>query len=462
MIPQLSGRYARTFVGRRTSQRTFAAFLFLASLLGVGNAHAQITTEFLIGESVSDLGPKYSDVDEAIKRFSNRDPLGARQFLESAKRKNPKLPPVDLMMAKMHFASDNGSAGQVALEQTVMDDPSDPEPYILLGDQAISVGRTIDSEALYEKSLELIAAYEDNPKRKRHLTIRARNGSALVAERRRDWNSAIEDLNVLLQEDPENAAAVYRLGRAMFMNNKPREGYEKFVQAQKLDDTLPHPLVTSALLYEQLGSRDEAKKAFENAVRADRKNVKTLTSYAQWLIQTGDAATAEKALAEARSLEPESVDVLSLSGVAARMAKKMKPAEDYFVEALRLGPSNGGVINQLALLLIDQPDNEKRNRALEFAQINATLRPNSSEANISLAWILYKLGRNRDANNALRKGLQLGGLSADSSYLVAQMLVDQGQADVARQILQKALDDSDGSLFIMRNDAQTLVESLSN
>lgn len=461
MISQFSRFSAREVVTGRTIYCSFFVLLFLVSLFGTRAANAQITAEFLIGESVSDLGPRYSDVDEAIKRFGNRDPLGARQFLESAKRKNPKLPPVDLMMAKMHFASDNGTAGQAALEATVMENPSDPEPYILLGDQAIAVGRTIDSEALYEKALELLDNYDENPKRKRHLVIRARNGHALVAERRRDWDAAVEDLNILVDEDPENAGAIYRLGRALFMDNKQREGYDKFAQAQKLDSDLPHPMVTSALLYEQLGSHDEAKKAFENAVRADRQNVKTLISYAQWLIQAGDAATAEKALTEARSLEPESVDVLSLSGVAARMNKKMKPAEDYFVEALRLAPSNGGVINQLAQLLIDQPDEEKRKRALEFAQINATLRPNSSEANISLAWVMYNLGRRRDANNALRKGLQLGGLNADSSYLVAQMLASD-QPQVAQQILEKALQNGDGTLFIMRADAQKLLDSLSD
>jgi tetratricopeptide (TPR) repeat protein len=155
------------------------------------------------------------------------------------------------------------------------------------------------------------------------------------------------------------------------------------------------------------------------------------------------------------------VDALSLSGVAARMSKKMKPAEDYFVEALRLGPSNSGVINQLALLLVDQPDDAKRKRALDFAQINATLRPDSSEANITLSWVLYKLGRTRDANELFKKGVQMGGLTADSSYLVAQMLVDQNQKDVARQILERALDNSEGTLFIMRADAETLKDSLS-
>ena len=76
-----------------------------------------------------------------------------------------------------------------------------------------------------------------------------------------------------------------------------------------------------------------------------------LTSYAQWLLQTGDEAKAESVLADARKIDPDNLEILSLSGVAARMGKKLKPAEDYFMAALRLSPSNGGVTNQLALLL---------------------------------------------------------------------------------------------------------------
>jgi tetratricopeptide (TPR) repeat protein len=448
-------------IQHRTARHLFVGLAFALSLFAVRLADAQVTTELLIGDSVSDVGTKYSDVDEAVKRFSNRDVLGARQFLESAARKHPNLPPVELMMAKMYFVSGNPAGAQMALEQTVLENPTDPEPYILLGDQAIAQGRTVDAEALYEKGLRLIADFQGNAKRKHNLVIKAHNGHALVAERRKNWEPAVADLQILLKEDPDNAAAHFRLGRALFMLKKQREGYDELVKAQKLDDSLPHPQVSSALLYDQLGQRDEAAKSFESAVRADKTNLKTLIAYAQWLIQTGDPAKAELVLAQSRKIDPESVDALSLSGVAARMSKKMKPAEDYFVEALRLGPSNSGVINQLALLLVDQPDDAKRKRALDFAQINATLRPDSSEANITLSWVLYKLGRTRDANELFKKGVQMGGLTADSSYLVAQMLVDQNQKDVARQILERALDNSEGTLFIMRADAETLKDSLS-
>ena len=451
--------------GRVVRFRGLATLALISAGLAVALVRpvaAQLTTEALIGDSVSDIGgTKYADVDEAIKRYTNRDILGAQQFLEAAVRKTPSLPPVDLLLAKMHFFAGDAAAGLMSLEKTAMDNPTDPEPYLILGDQAITQRQTIPADALYEKAIKLLDSFEGNNKRKRSLTIRARNGDSIVAEGRKDWPTAVDDLNALIKLDPENATAHYRLGRALFMQKKTKEGYDSFVKASQLDKNLPDPNVSAALIYEMMGSHNEAKTAFETAVKAKRNDAKTLASYAQWLLQTGDVGQAEKALKAARDVEPENLDVLVLSGVAARMEKKMQPAEDYLVAALRLAPSNAAVINQLALLLIDQPDEGKRKRAVEFAKINATMQQNNPEANVTYAWVLYQTGNNRDASAILRK-VQFGGLSADSNYLVARMLADQNQTDFAKQVLESAFENSSGGVFVFKDDANELKTKLAS
>jgi tetratricopeptide (TPR) repeat protein len=450
---------------RSIARLQFALLLALSASLALSVSHrvrAQITTDQLIGDAVSESPAKNADIDEAIKRFNNRDILGARQFLEAAAHKNNSLPPIDLTLAKMFFVSGNAAAGEASLEKTVMDNPNDPEVYLILGDQATQTGHTIAAEALYEKAMQLIDKFEGNAKRKRNFVIRARNGHSFVAERRKNWQTTVDDLQALLQVDPDNATARYRLGRALFMQGKSKEGYDQFAKAAELDKEMLNPYVASALVYEQLGKRPEAQKAFDRAVTANKSDVKVLTAYANWLLQTGDENKAESVLSDARKIDPDNLDVLSLSGVAARMAKKMKPAEDYFMAALRLSPSNGGVTNQLALLLVDQPDDAKRQRAVEFAKINAMLRPDSPEANVTLAWVLYQTGNNRDANVALQKALQAGSLGPDSSYLIAKMLADQNQVEAAKQFLTRALDPTanGGGLFVMRDDAEALKSKL--
>src|SRR5215210_2358629 len=156
----------RVTVGvRRVGVPARAALLFglwtLFFIGGASNVQAQaITTQMLIGDAVStDSLKEYTDIDQAIKYFINRDVLAARQFLEAAKKKFPALPPVDLLLAKMYFLGGNANAGRAALEKTAIDNPDDPEPAILLADQALAQGRTIEADALYDRALQLTGKF---------------------------------------------------------------------------------------------------------------------------------------------------------------------------------------------------------------------------------------------------------------------------------------------------------------
>jgi tetratricopeptide (TPR) repeat protein len=419
-----------------------------------------MTKEMLIGDAVSEVGARYADVDEAIKRFANRDVLGARTFLDAAKRKDPSLPPPDLILAKMYFLAGNAPAGRASLERTAMEAPDDPEAYLILADQAIQQRRLIEAESLYDKGLMLADKFSGNAKRKRNFEIRARTGRALVAEQRRNWPSAQADLQALLKIDPDNATARYRLGQALFMQKRYKEGYNEFVTARKLNKNIPDAYVAAALMYDQLDQANEAQQAFDRALKSSGTDANTLTAYAQWLIKQGSIEKAEAILADARKANPDNLNIWILSGVAARMNKKMKPAEDYFMEALRISPSNVDTINQLALLLIDQGDQGKRQRALEFAGISSRLNNESADAQVTLAWVLYQLGRASEAEQALRNGLQLGSLSPDSSFLVAKLLVDQKREDTAKQILKGALEAETPGIFVNRQEAQVLLDTL--
>jgi Tfp pilus assembly protein PilF len=417
----------------------------------------------LIGDAVSEVGPQHADVGEAIKRFANRDFLGARQFLESAKRKDPALPPTDLTLAKMYFAANNPAAARASLEKTAMENPADPEPYVLIAELATRERRSIEADALYNQGLQLAEKFTENPRRKRNLQIRSLTGRALVAHERRNWPAAVEDLRSLIKLDPENGMAHYRLGVALFMQKKYKEGYTEFQEAKKWDKNkqFPAPEVAAALMYDQLDMPTEAQKAFDQAMRTSGNDAKSLTAYGQWLIKTGSVQKAEQVLAEARKTNPDDLNLLILSGVAARMNNKMKPAEDFFVQAWGMSPANIEVINQLALLLIEQPEQAKRERALQFAGISSTLSSQNADAQMTLAWVFYQLERVGDAEVSLRNALQLGNLSPDSRFLIAKILVDQRKEDQAKQVLQDALGTEYQGIFINRQAAQALFDTLS-
>jgi tetratricopeptide (TPR) repeat protein len=451
-------------------------FIVLAALVSTGVAQNQITQQMLIGDAVSETGAKYSDIDKAIQFFANRDLNNARLLIEAAKRKDPALPPTDVIMAKLYFMTNNPAGGRASLERSAMEVPGDPEAHLILAEQAIQEGRLIEAESLYDKAIGLIDKFSENPKRKRNFQIASRNGRAGIYERRRDWASAAADLRELVKVDPSNERAHYRLGQALFMQKQYQAGYDEFKAAQTEDlkknknATLPSPDVAAALMYDQLSQLAEDAEAAEMQKKAEqffarakaKSDAATSIAHAQWLIKTGQLDKAEAALAEARKANPDVVNLMVLSGITARMKKQLKQAEDFFMEAVRLSPANIDTLNQLALLLIDQPDRAKQQRALEFAGISSRLNQRSADAQVTLAWVLSQLpNRGAEAQQALNNAIQLGlgSLSPDSRFLVAKMLVEQNP-NAAKQILQGALDNDSGLIFVNRQDAKTLLDSM--
>ena len=434
---------------------TLAVALCLASA-----AQAQLTTETLIGDSVANPDDsKYSDIGDAIQRFNNRDILGARTFLERAVSKDPKLPPIDVMLAKMHFVSGNGQAGLAALDAAVRDIRTDPEPYLLLADNFRASGQTIAAYALYEKGIEYAQAYDTNAKRKRRFVIRAHSGRAAVLQQWQDWENAEKDLRVWLEQDPDNANAHSRLGLVLFMLDRASDGYDAFVKAKELNKDLAPPYVAAATMYHRLGKPEQARQAFERAYAADKTDRATVSSYGNWLLQTDQIEQAQTLLAEGRKALPDAFELLLLSGLAARMGGDVDSAEQFFMQALALAPTNRQVYDQLAQMLCEQDDPKKKQRALEFARVNAQLNANNADVNITLAWVYYQLNRGAQANEAYQKGVRLGPLSPDSKYIVARLMVDQKRNDVAKQLLANADKDYAG-IFVMKAQAEALLASL--
>ena len=459
----MTSQQAQHSNNRSPLYRILLASVALAAVVSAAShAKAQLSATALIGDSVSTPdSPRYSDIAEAIKRFNNRDVLGARTFLESAKRKEEKLPPVGVMLAKMYVLTNNGAAVRPALEQSINDEASDPEPYLILAESTLAANQTIEADALFDKSVKLIAAYKVNPKRARRLAIRAYRGRAAVAERRRNWQAAEADLKAWLKLDPDNATAHTRMGQTLCMLDRVQEGYKEFVEARNLDKERANPYVLVATTYERRGEQDKALEQFAKAYKQESKSETVLLTYAQSLIRAGKLSQAARVLKEARAAAPESFNVWLFSGVAARMAGDMDSAERALMRALSIQPSSRDAFDQIAQVLTAQDDEAKKARGLQFAATNAKLYEKNPDVNVTLAWALYQNDRSREATGALRKAVQAGGgaLSADSRVLVAKIYLANDNKENARRLLQSALNENRG-VFVHKAEAEKLLASI--
>ena len=84
----------------------------------------------------------------------------------------------------------------------------------------------------------------------------------------------------------------------------------------------------------------------------------------------------------------------------ARFAGDLKTAEQHLNEAFNQEPGSFAISNQLALVLIDTQDAEKRRRAEQLAEMNYRQYKENAEAASTLGWVYWRLGRDREAEQA--------------------------------------------------------------
>jgi tetratricopeptide (TPR) repeat protein len=474
----------------------------LASVVGLassGRAKAQITIQSLLGKSISDpTAEQFPDVNDAIKRFTNRDPEAALKYLETAKRKNPKLPPAEMMLAQMWIAANQAGPARSALEDCVKNNPDDPEAYLVLGDLAFADRRYAESELLFAKSEQLAANFKDNLKRANDFRGRAEAGLASVAEIREQWDNAKKHLEAWLQVvDPTGAAPVPgsapntaaanahdRLGRVIFRSDTDatksagaRKAYEQFQQAVIDDNKSISADIALAQLYEDAKMHDKAKHFINYAVTrlpADQETkVATLIAAARWALDTNQAEDAYNYAKDAFNLDPKSKRALEakfMMGVAARIKGDTKIAEQCLQDVVTASPANFPASNQLAQVLAEQKtDKEKQQRGLEIAGNNqAVAQANEGtrrdpgraiEAASTLGWVLFMMNRIPEADQVTQAVINTGAATPDIWYYRARLFEEHGQTKEAIASLKASLTNKRG-FFVHRDDAQHLLARL--
>lgn len=429
------------------------------------SAHAQnLTGQQLLQNSVDSPG-NYPDVDDAITRFRNRDFAGAKQLLDRAKSAHPELPPSGVLLGQLFLAANQTNLARESLEAVVKDDPSDPEPYLLFGELAFRGRQFTNSGLIYEKAHELAQSFSgSNTKRKANLQLRALSGLAGVAQARDDWQSALRHFEAMNAISPNNAEVEAGMARAQYEMGDKRKAYELYGNIWKANPDATRAEIRMGLLYNKDGNKQQALSLMQNATDRGSDSLRTQLEVANWALEAGELALAKTAVGRALALDGNSIDGNLLAGLTARFERDYATAESAFQKAHLLRPSSFQAIKNLALSLIEQVEESKRVRAMEYAQLlsssNSDLQQtNGREAGITLGWILFRLGREAEAERAIAQVVRVGGaISPESAYFAARVYQGRGNPNTARQILAPAL--RQAAAFPSRRDAEDLLNRL--
>ena len=398
------------------------------------------------------------EVTEAVERFKQQDFGGALDLLKKAAGQNADLPPAQIVMAQLFSQANQGNAVRVSLERAVVEAPEDPEAYVIMGDIAMAQGRVTEASLLYDKAQALLANFTKSDRRKAILDARNMSGLAAVAEARGDWETAEKRLTAWQKLDPKNAVCLQRLARARFQQRSPGDALKLLREAATLDENVLTPEAQLARFYHEFGDQKNAQIWIDGAIKVAPKDVRTRLVAAQWYLETNQLEKASKEAQEATQLDPKSLEAKLFRGVVALFLKDYKSAETYFEQAHLQSPGNFAASNNLALALIEQDDDQKRRRALEYATANARQNPRATEALSTYGWVQYKLGNVDEADRVLQGAAGTGTLSPDTAYYLAVVSAEKGRKEQAVQLLNAALNTTQP--FSQRQEAQVLLDQL--
>ena len=398
------------------------------------------------------------EITEAARFFNMRDYQGALEQLREAVKKDPALPPPNIIMAQFFAQAKNMAGVRSALEQSVIDVPDDPQAYLILGDLALRERRITEARLLFEKAEGLLSQWQGSAKRKESMMPQLYGGLAATAEIRGEWDKAQKLLVAWLELDYDNAAALQRLAQCQFRTDNVESALQSLRAAAKVNADMLLPEAILAQWSARSGDQQGAKKWLIDALTTAPKDAKVRLVASQWAWENGQLEEAEKQAEAALQLAPSYYSALNLRGVIALFRKDYAAAEKYFESAHLQAPTDVAASNNLALALVEQNDVEKRRLALHYAEANVRERPQSPEVYATYGWVLYKLGRLRDAEEALQKAVSGGKLTPETAYYLANVLADSGRGEDAIRFLQLALKTT--APFAQREDAQELLDQL--
>lgn len=392
--------------------------------------------------------PKLSPAEEAkyqeaLQRFNSQDLSGALESLRELAASNPAATPPRLILARWFAELQNSKAVRTSLELATEESPNDPEAFLSLAEISLLEGSPTAAELLTIQGRRVLAQYDANPTRKQNLTRKALTLQLAYSNARRRWPSAQEAILALIQLDGETAELDRALGRVLFQQNQDDKAREMFVRADKLTPadvaatTLPADALLSQL-YAERGDLANAKKYLAAALQTSPKSLPTLVLSISTALEENDL---ESAWARARQLyaNDKSADVLKIYGKVALFRSDYPQAEGAFQEVVRQNPIDAEAIAGLALALCEQDDAEKRKRAVQYATSNVQKQSNNRDYLATLGWTLYRSGETDAAIQVLQQSVADGQINAAAAYYFAVALVEKGQTEAAKQLLNAAL-----------------------
>jgi len=398
-------------------------------------------------------------LQEAIDKFNQQDVAGTLEILKDMRDKNSKMVPPRLIVARWFAQLRNTNAVRVSLEMATEESPDDPEAYLLLAEIALRQGELTAGELLLGRGEEYLKNYNVNPQRQKSLYLKLLQEKLLLAQARKHWPDAQNILMEIMKQSGATPELSRQMGGICFNMDQPDKAREWFLHADQLAEGKGLPAdAMMAQLYIARGDMAQARTFLDTAQKNNPKSIDVLLLSITMALNENDLNGAWDFVQKLYREDPKSPDVLKTYGKVALFRSDYVQAELALQEAVRLSPADSDAVNGLALALCEQDDQDKKNRAVQYAMNNLQKQENNREYLSTLGWVLYRNGQTDQAIQVLQQSIADGQVNSVAAYYIAVILIEKDQKEQAKQLLRAAVQST--LPFYKRDAAKTLLDSL--
>jgi len=252
-----------------------APLLFLFFFMGFVSACAPVTSGVLQKEPVpakpdidtpvmkkDQTQQAYQDFTKASIALSRGNYGDARKYLESAIREDPQSAYLNRKMGLLLKEFRKYPEALAYARKGVALEPESITGITLLGDLYALTGNDDLAIEQYQKILDL------DPK-----TQRIRLLLTTILVRKKQFQKALNHLDILIEQNPELVIAHYYLGRINLEMGHYKEAEKAFDEALKLNAGLEPALFDQATIYQMTNREKEAAQAYERLLELYPDNI---------------------------------------------------------------------------------------------------------------------------------------------------------------------------------------------
>ena len=379
----------------------------------------------------------------------------AMKLMGDLQDRDPNLPPQNLILAAISFATNNPLQGRNLLERVAADYREHPGVSLAFGRLALIQGRYFEALTLVVQAYELAQNGDFDEEVRKYYLVESLNTMTVIEMRRNDLDRAAGHAKKWGQLAPGDDEMLLATAEISFQLSKFDSAVELLNQrASVTKENLPSELVM-AKWSRAKSNYKLLEKWIEQAVKKHPGNPLVQLESAAWQLRNRNFDEVAKLVRNFEAQKGPSLDSYSLKGRVAFALQQFDRAVEHFGKIYEQQPNNFENSSLYIFALVESEATANHQQAMNIAQRNFQAFPNSQLAALAMSAALGKAGRTELADQLLERAARMGNLLPDTAYFMALKLKRQNRLIQAKIMLDSVMGTKD--MFLYRDRAEELM-----